>query len=179
MIDFYSRSSHFAAVFHSPGRRIEPRVNGARRAAAVVQIHRAKPNDGTERALPGKARQRDGDVRIALEFHSCGARRGLELVHGQLPDEAHAVIAQTPSGIVVIRGSREGTPAKNQQISAMLKKRVNGGPILLGERDRKSTRLNSSHGYISYAVFCLKKKKKTYTRCKVSRQVIESNKVAL
>src|SRR2546422_3493111 len=30
----------------------------------------------------------------------------------------------------------------------------------LAERDRKSTRLNSSHGYISYAVFCLKKKKK-------------------
>src|SRR2546422_10647865 len=29
------------------------------------------------------------------------------------------------------------------------------------EIDRKSTRLNSSHGYISYAVFCLKKKKKT------------------
>src|SRR2546422_8039117 len=29
------------------------------------------------------------------------------------------------------------------------------GPI----EDRKSTRLNSSHGYISYAVFCLKKKK--------------------
>src|SRR2546429_6995231 len=29
------------------------------------------------------------------------------------------------------------------------------------QRDRKSTRLNSSHGYISYAVFCLKKKKKS------------------
>src|SRR2546422_7944137 len=29
-------------------------------------------------------------------------------------------------------------------------------------RDRKSTRLNSSHGYISYAVFCLKKKKKIH-----------------
>src|SRR2546422_1925428 len=28
-------------------------------------------------------------------------------------------------------------------------------------QDRKSTRLNSSHGYISYAVFCLKKKKQT------------------
>src|SRR2546422_8360298 len=28
--------------------------------------------------------------------------------------------------------------------------------------DRKSTRLNSSHGYISYAVFCLKKKKNTH-----------------
>src|SRR2546422_4519663 len=29
--------------------------------------------------------------------------------------------------------------------------------------DRKSTRLNSSHGYISYAVFCLKKKKRICT----------------
>src|SRR2546422_7567268 len=28
--------------------------------------------------------------------------------------------------------------------------------------DRKSTRLNSSHGYISYAVFCLKKKKRKH-----------------
>src|SRR5690554_7278540 len=38
--------------------------------------------------------------------------------------------------------------------------------ILAGCRalqDRKSTRLNSSHVRISYAVFCLKKKKKTYT----------------
>src|SRR2546422_2515051 len=34
-------------------------------------------------------------------------------------------------------------------------------------RDRKSTRLNSSHGYISYAVFCLKKKKK-HTPPKIS-----------
>src|SRR2546422_2131968 len=29
------------------------------------------------------------------------------------------------------------------------------GPSTLARRDRKSTRLNSSHGYISYAVFCL------------------------
>src|SRR3712207_7770040 len=33
----------------------------------------------------------------------------------------------------------------------------------LRRRDRKSTRLNSSHANISYAVFCLKKK--TYTNC--------------
>src|SRR2546429_5761267 len=31
-------------------------------------------------------------------------------------------------------------------------------PGIAPEQDRKSTRLNSSHGYISYAVFCLKKK---------------------
>src|SRR2546422_8528802 len=33
-------------------------------------------------------------------------------------------------------------------------------------QDRKSTRLNSSHGYISYAVFCLKKKKKMEKQCR-------------
>src|SRR2546422_5116706 len=40
-------------------------------------------------------------------------------------------------------------------------------PEALAERlalDRKSTRLNSSHGYISYAVFCLKKKKHNATQ---------------
>src|SRR2546422_6082562 len=39
--------------------------------------------------------------------------------------------------------------------------------VALDVLDRKSTRLNSSHGYISYAVFCLKKKKNvlvTYAR---------------
>src|SRR5437879_10026332 len=48
-----------------------------------------------------------------------------------------------------------------------------------GQRDRKSTRLNSSHRCISYAVFCLKKKKKI---CKINntkkntRTVIVQNK---
>src|SRR2546429_84261 len=37
------------------------------------------------------------------------------------------------------------------------------------KRDRKSTRLNSSHGYISYAVFCLKKKKQGRTRSSQTR----------
>src|SRR2546422_10672849 len=38
--------------------------------------------------------------------------------------------------------------------------RVQGESHRWNDGDRKSTRLNSSHGYISYAVFCLKKKKK-------------------
>src|SRR3712207_7144561 len=36
--------------------------------------------------------------------------------------------------------------------------------------DRKSTRLNSSHANISYAVFCLKKKKKTYIKYNFNSQ---------
>src|SRR2546429_5569152 len=35
-----------------------------------------------------------------------------------------------------------------------------GSVTTFADLDRKSTRLNSSHGYISYAVFCLKKKKR-------------------
>src|SRR2546422_4426016 len=44
---------------------------------------------------------------------------------------------------------RSASPSKRSQ--SALQRKV----------DRKSTRLNSSHGYISYAVFCLKKKKNT------------------
>src|SRR2546422_7719744 len=43
------------------------------------------------------------------------------------------------------------------------------------ERDRKSTRLNSSHGYISYAVFCLKKKKKQPHRKEATRHTHSAN----
>src|SRR2546422_4660452 len=42
------------------------------------------------------------------------------------------------------------------------------------QTDRKSTRLNSSHGYISYAVFCLKKKK-TCIQCTTLMQTICSH----
>src|SRR2546429_7170458 len=42
------------------------------------------------------------------------------------------------------------------------------------ERDRKSTRLNSSHGYISYAVFCLKKKKKLTCRSHYSITLLDT-----
>src|SRR2546429_6881827 len=43
----------------------------------------------------------------------------------------------------------------------------------LGQRDRKSTRLNSSHGYISYAVFCLKKKKNMSTSSLYMYEVVQ------
>src|SRR2546429_3783875 len=42
----------------------------------------------------------------------------------------------------------------------MIVERAEGAAFGTSPLDRKSTRLNSSHGYISYAVFCLKKKKK-------------------
>src|SRR5205809_6207078 len=55
-------------------------------------------------------------------------------------------------------------PAIEPQVRLLLARPVAG----IAMQDRKSTRLNSSHGYISYAVFCLKKKKHTsaYTEYK-------------
>src|SRR2546422_4388021 len=45
--------------------------------------------------------------------------------------------------------------------------------------DRKSTRLNSSHGYISYAVFCLKKKKKIITKIVSSNTLLKTTALRL
>src|SRR2546422_3533063 len=58
---------------------------------------------------------------------------------------------------------RDGRHVKNR-VCALGKRVLQHFPVRSSRQqvrtDRKSTRLNSSHGYISYAVFCLKKKKK-------------------
>src|SRR2546429_6966401 len=58
----------------------------------------------------------------------------------------------------LFRSSRE-LPAPQAGLMASLAPGIVGGEMAWA-KDRKSTRLNSSHGYISYAVFCFKKKKK-------------------
>src|SRR2546422_6725761 len=63
---------------------------------------------------------------------------------------------------------RSGEIQMRRLISVLSGTLLLAGVLLAGQQgpkkeagiDRKSTRLNSSHGYISYAVFCLKKKKK-------------------
>src|SRR2546429_9866351 len=60
-------------------------------------------------------------------------------------------VAANVSGDVMASSPTPSPAAKAAPCSAAV-------PLL--KLDRKSTRLNSSHGYISYAVFCLKKKKK-------------------
>src|SRR5699024_11641173 len=56
---------------------------------------------------------------------------------------------------------------KNSGWLSILKKAVKNQ--LMAVKDRKSTRLNSSHVSISYAVFCLKKKKRTQTTLRFNR----------
>src|SRR3712207_7369315 len=68
------------------------------------------------------------------------------------PDVPDAVQDRTPTGLLLLR--ELGDPAEHLL-------GVQGVPVGV-HGDRKSTRLNSSHANISYAVFCLKKKKKQY-----------------
>src|SRR5438128_7285098 len=60
--------------------------------------------------------------------------------------------------------ARGGAGARRRAVGA-----VPGARAADARADRKSTRLNSSHGSISYAVFCLKKKKKQKKDNKASR----------
>src|SRR5690348_18238284 len=58
-------------------------------------------------------------------------------------------------------------PARARARGVRVRALVTGVAGFIGSHlDRKSTRLNSSHPSISYAVFCLKKKKNKHTECK-------------
>src|SRR5947209_14974718 len=65
----------------------------------------------------------------------------LQLRHGRVAEAVDAGGAQVPQALAMLR----------RAVAFVLR------------ADRKSTRLNSSHANISYAVFCLKKKKKEYS----------------
>src|SRR2546422_4629598 len=68
--------------------------------------------------------------------------------------------------IATLRAQLDSSPAARALIAespAMRQALETVARVAEHPTDRKSTRLNSGHGYISYAVFCLKKKKKTTT----------------
>src|SRR3989475_9255145 len=56
-----------------------------------------------------------------------------------------------------------GRQRRAEEVDGPARFQVEGQGLHRPSEDRKSTRLNSSHSQISYAVFCLKKKKKTHT----------------
>src|SRR2546430_9685831 len=68
----------------------------------------------------------------------------------------YTTLFRSPRGVGARRGALLGRPVDRSGRAAP----PHGRPRALARQDRKSTRLNSSHSQISYAVFCLKKKKK-------------------
>src|SRR5438309_6119818 len=87
-----------------------------------------------------------------------------DTIHNRSRRELHEALRRSAGEADAGRGSRR--LSSNRTINAAKARMVTKknrslrtiGPIIA---DRKSTRLNSSHSSISYAVFCLKKKKKT------------------
>src|SRR5262245_65252559 len=77
----------------------------------------------------------------------------IELVRAGAPDAERFAAARA---VVVARPAQLERPGEPE-----IEHRVDDGARQRIDRDRKSTRLNSSHLGISYAVFCLKKKKTT------------------
>src|SRR2546422_5855768 len=73
----------------------------------------------------------------------------------------------------LFRSPLDGSPDRGQRLLSAIagdaRERV----------DRKSTRLNPSHGYISYAVFCLKKKKKKKKKTNTDVHIVETEVVAI
>src|SRR5256884_636409 len=145
----------------------------AHRAAEQVQ------QPGINAIQPAHFRRHAGLRRVMLErFQNVGVR--FPIAAENLPEHRHqpfqvTEVERTPEGIVrLAKIKREQAAARfrdaHHLAQALFQVRQVSQPIsdgdnveaIVGKRnvqDRKSTRLNSSHGYISYAVFCLKKKK--------------------
>src|SRR5256884_7396123 len=96
-------------------------------------------------------------------------RRELEAVFSDLDvtacetsDQTLAIVRRTEPDAVLFDLGAAGEPAVAAQSLELLRQILNISPgtKIIAMTDRKSTRLNSSHGYISYAVFFLQKKKR-------------------
>src|SRR5207302_10957740 len=94
--------------------------------------------------LPSFPTRRSSDLVLGVQL------LGLLLQAAVQGDRAGHRLAEERDGLVALQEEAEGPPG---QLEATR-------PSRSSARDRKSTRLNSSHVKISYAVFCLKKKKK-------------------
>src|SRR2546422_7707796 len=101
----------------------------------------------------------------ALHYSAAGAKKKAVRLPAALFDGTVNEHALHRAVVTYLANQRQGTH------DTRTRSEVSGG-------DRKSTRLNSSHGYISYAVFCLKKKKQptdtwnTYAPTKARRATI-------
>src|SRR5256886_13286095 len=73
----------------------------------------------------------------------------------------HTTLFRSGEGPQILSGSRQGPRERSHHVELEQRVAVGLGARQLAREaavDRKSTRLNSSHSQISYAVFCLKKK---------------------
>src|SRR2546422_1330342 len=103
----------------------------------------------------------DYETRVAI-LRRKAEERGARFEPGVLETVAQAEVANVRELMGALNRLVAFQAVNDTSINAETVKQILGLAAGEGETapDRKSTRLNSSHGYISYAVFCLKKKKK-------------------
>src|SRR5256884_2057483 len=128
--------SPFQRAVGDPGARRTGECVGDRASKLIHVVVGSISGTGIE---PGHAQPPAGGIaRIAPQVREqCVARQGVR--------------------IALSAGEAAAAAGLRSQLDEVIRRRE--PPDL--RTDRKSTRLNSSHGYISYAVFCLKKKKKS------------------
>src|SRR5437870_7550059 len=103
-------------------------------------------------------------IRVIRVCRKCGAKIFSDAPRGLctacMLETALGIFPDAVAGADSSAGSLDELPRENAKPVSGVKEAVRAATMLgeLGE-DRKSTRLNSSHVAISYAVFCLKKKK--------------------
>src|SRR2546426_9749337 len=128
-----------------------PLARPLRRGRGPARLRRPRrdlPPRAAEREYPAPQPARSGHTTLKrLRAGRSAARAGAI----QCP-QLHRVRREEPGGEALVRGCEPGGAG--------------------GDRDRKSTRLNSSHLVISYAVFCLKKKKPHITQRTRYRQTV-------
>src|SRR5690606_42006988 len=93
-------------------------------------------------------------------FNGYGGHRDLHsFLHDALPIFASAYAESEPEQAIRLIEQIRGEPAFEQAATSIVQRVAQHDPAAAANLlDRKSTRLNSSHVKISYAVFCLKKK---------------------
>src|SRR5438445_3965130 len=130
-----------------------------------------------------QAAERDDVERLALHAIAEDQGGGLDCVEGHPPREGRLHRSSLSIAVRNLRGYEriaeraielpadleDPDPRPRLDADGMAEAEVRARAVRAHDllvRDRKSTRLNSSHANISYAVFCLKKKKNTRTRAK-------------
>src|SRR5207245_10319377 len=115
-------------------------------ASHLAQVSKADVGWGT------KFLDYDNDGNLDLIIANGHINQSIELMREDVKYQEPLLLLHNEGQGVFRNSAQEGGPAFNSGY-------ISRG-LAVGDVDRKSTRLNSSHGSISYAVFCLKKKKK-------------------
>src|SRR5690606_25092074 len=134
----------------------------------VGNVHRAAAAAAVAGGLAEELLEHAGDVRPLGDRVSVAAVGGREVVartqvrtharrHRLLPGGQVQGATHGDAGVLLLAEGRDTALARD--LRGVLERADAAHRAIEREQDRKSTRLNSSHVKISYAVFCLKKKK--------------------